>query len=138
MVFFRDCPTMSMAEIEPKLHGNSSNKCRNSLFLGSSLHKTLSIDLRMHYSSAVDGERLKIDNEVDWLRERLRIVQEEKEKLTFSTEHRERVNALLRLVEDIVNQLREIQLLREPVWQASLPPSSSKFLVRSHMTRTLI
>ncbi|XP_058005862.1 uncharacterized protein LOC110663222 isoform X2 [Hevea brasiliensis] len=118
-IFFRDCPTISMAEIEPKLHGNSSNKCRNSLFLGSSLYKTLTIDLRMHSSSAVDGERLKIDNEVEWLRERLRIVQEEKEKLTFSTEHRERVNALLSLVEDIVNQLREIQLLREPVWQAS-------------------
>ncbi|KAG8641934.1 uncharacterized protein LOC110627427 isoform X1 [Manihot esculenta] len=76
-----------------------------------------SIDLQRHPLSVIDGERLKIDNEVEWLRERLRIVQEEKEKLNFCGEHRERENAQLRLVEDIVNQL-----LR----QASLPPSSSK------------
>ncbi|KAF2292598.1 hypothetical protein GH714_025897 [Hevea brasiliensis] len=90
--FLSDCQTMSMAEIEPKVHGNSSNMHGKLLFSG----------------------------------ERLRIVQEEKEKLTFSAELKERVNAQLRLVEDIVSQLREIHLLRKPVRQASLPPSSSK------------
>ncbi|KAK1588656.1 hypothetical protein Q3G72_025594 [Acer saccharum] len=35
-------------------------------------------------------------------------------------------NAQLKLVEEIVNQLREIQQLREPVQQSSLPPKASK------------
>lgn len=72
-------------------------------------------------SSTISSERLKLDSEVDWLRERLRKVQEEKEKLTFTAEHRERVNAQLKLMEEIMNQLREIQQVREPIEELSLP-----------------
>ncbi|XP_065873632.1 myosin-binding protein 3-like [Euphorbia lathyris] len=78
------------------------------------------------FSTAVDGERLKIDNEVEWLKERLRVVQEEKEKLAFSAEHSERVNAELKHVEDIVSQVREVHV-KNPLRLASLLASSSNF-----------
>ena len=79
--------------------------------------------------SAIDYERVRIDNEVEWLRERLKIVQEGREKLNFSMEHKERGKIQLQLLEDIASQLREIQQLTEPgkaVRQASLPPPSSQ------------
>ena len=91
--------------------------------------KALLSDKRRHSMSSVDNERLKIETEVERLRERLRIVQEGREKLNFSVEHQEREDIQLQLLEDIANQLREIRQLTEPgkaVRQASLPPPSSK------------
>lgn len=125
-----DYPNTSMTEIEPNVHGSSLDKSSMLPGPGDSQCKTLGIDLQRNSSSEADSERLKIDTEVEWLRERLRIVQEEKEKLPLSAEHRERVNAQLKLVDEIVNQLREIQL-KKPVRQASLPPSSSKVHYKS-------
>ncbi|KAK2649151.1 hypothetical protein Ddye_016640 [Dipteronia dyeriana] len=94
--------------------------------LSNSHSKNLPSDSARSSSPAANGERLKIDTEIEFLRERLRRVQEGKEKLIFPSEHRDNVNAQLKLVEEIVNQLREIQQLREPVRQASLPPKASK------------
>ncbi|OAY32812.1 hypothetical protein MANES_13G047500v8 [Manihot esculenta] len=135
--FLSDGLTTSITEFEPKVHGSSSNMHDESLFSSSSPYRTLSMDSRRRSPSVVDDERLKIDNEVEWFRERLRIVQDEKEKLTFTAEHRERVSAQLRLVEDIVNHLREIQLLREPARKVSLPPSSSKENVKKRHHRSV-
>ncbi|WCJ38071.1 hypothetical protein M5689_019149 [Euphorbia peplus] len=87
---------------------------------------TEKIDSQLHFSSAIEGERLKIDNEVEWLKERLRAVQEEKEKLAFSAEQNERVNAEVNLVEDIVSQVREVHV-KNPLRLASLLASSSNF-----------
>ena len=87
------------------------------------------IDLRRNSMSSIDNERLKIDNEVGMLHERLRIVQEGREKLKFSLGNKERENFQLQLLEDIASQLREIRRLTEPgkaIRQASLPPPSSK------------
>ncbi|KDP26383.1 hypothetical protein JCGZ_17541 [Jatropha curcas] len=134
--FLTDSPTISMEEIEPIVHESSFDMQGKLLMSGSSVCKTFNIDSRRHSPSPVDDERLKIDNEVEWLRERLRIVQEEKEMLTFSAEHREKVNVQLKLVEDILKQLQEIQQLREPKRQASLPSSSSKVNLKKRHNRS--
>ncbi|TXG63985.1 hypothetical protein EZV62_010979 [Acer yangbiense] len=71
--------------------------------LSNSQSKNLPSDSTRISSPAADFERLKIDTEIEFLRERLRRVQEGKEKLIFPTEHRDSVNAQLKLVEEIVN-----------------------------------
>ncbi|KAL5542591.1 hypothetical protein UlMin_010301 [Ulmus minor] len=107
--------------------------------LGRSQEKARLTDLRRNSMSSVDYERLKIDNEVEWLRERLRVVQKGREKLNFSVGHREREKIQLQLLEDIASQLREIRQLTEPgkaERQASLPPSSSKVMSKKRRWRS--
>ncbi|KAJ0702962.1 putative GTD-binding domain-containing protein [Helianthus annuus] len=90
--------------------------------------------LRRNSTSALDHERTKLDSEVEWLRERLRVVQEGREKLNFSVDNadnvdnREKESVQLQLLEDIARQLQEIRMLTEPRTsrQASLPLPSSK------------
>lgn len=121
-----DCSSTSIA------HRNQNN--RTDIFemkngvpeLGHLHHKNSHPDSAWSSSSIASGERLKIETEVELFRERLRRVQEGKENLSFSAEQRESINSHLKLVEDMLNQLREIQELRDPVRQASLPPPSSK------------
>lgn len=74
-------------------------------------------------------ERLKLDIEVEWLREMLRIVQEEKEKLRISGKNREGETNQLELLDDIQHQLQEIQRLRGPMRHTSLPSALSKVKV---------
>lgn len=79
--------------------------------------------------SSFDDERIKIDNEVGWLRERLKFVQKGRQRLNFSTMSLEGGKAQLQLLEDIAIQLKKIRRLRDPgkaERQASLPPLSSK------------
>uniref|UniRef100_A0A2N9G5K0 GTD-binding domain-containing protein n=1 Tax=Fagus sylvatica TaxID=28930 RepID=A0A2N9G5K0_FAGSY len=86
------------------------------------------IDLRRNSMSSIDYERLKIDNEVEWLQQRLRIVQDGREKLNLSLGHKEREKIQLKLLEDIARQLQEIRQLTEPkqaIRQASLSPPFS-------------
>ncbi|XVF81183.1 hypothetical protein PTKIN_Ptkin15bG0136500 [Pterospermum kingtungense] len=87
-------------------------------------HKTLLYDSG-NSSSAVSYERLEIDAEIEHLREKLKIVRGGKEKLAFPADQRERVDLQLKLIEELVNQLRQFQLTKEPVRQSSLPPLSS-------------
>ncbi|XP_048140899.1 uncharacterized protein LOC115743391 isoform X2 [Rhodamnia argentea] len=87
--------------------------------------------LRRNSMSAVDYERMKIDHEVGWLRERLKIIQEGREKLTISAGNRGRGKNELQLLENIVSQLREIREMTgygKAERRASLPPASSKDL----------
>lgn len=92
--------------------------------------KAWSSDLiRRNSMSMVENEREKLDSEVGWLREKLRTVQEGRQKLNISMGHLEREKIQLLLLEDIASQLQEIRELTEPrqVFRpASLPPSSSK------------
>ncbi|KAL4367374.1 hypothetical protein GQ457_05G003770 [Hibiscus cannabinus] len=97
-------------------------------------HKT-SIHNSVRTSSGVSNEMLAIGAEIEGLRERLRIVREEKVKLTFSSDQRKRVDTHLKLIEELVNQLREFQQLKEPVRQASLPPLSSSSKAGSNRRR---
>ncbi|GMI89986.1 hypothetical protein HRI_002667900 [Hibiscus trionum] len=86
---------------------------------------------RRNSMSAFDYERQNIDNEVGWLRERLKIVQQGREKLNFPAGHKEREHSQLQILENIASQLREIRQLTEPrkfLRRASLPPQSSKVM----------
>ncbi|XP_076918284.1 uncharacterized protein LOC143578675 [Bidens hawaiensis] len=84
--------------------------------------------LRRYSTSALDNKRTRLDTEVEWLRERLRIVQEGRVKLNFCVDNGEKESLRLHLLEDIACQLQEIRLMTEPrtARQASLPLPSSK------------
>ncbi|GMI64296.1 hypothetical protein like AT4G13630 [Hibiscus trionum] len=114
--------------IEPGRKRNSSDRSEGLPPLGPSQPKSFHRKSR----SAFDYERSKIDNEVGWLRERLKIVQLGREKLNFlPAGHREKEQVESQILEDIVSQLREIRQLTEPgkaLQQASLPPLSSKVI----------
>ncbi|KAF5201445.1 Myosin-binding protein [Thalictrum thalictroides] len=102
--------------------------------------KTLLSDMRRNSVSSVDYERMKLESEVGFLTERLKIVQEGREKLSFSVEHREREKMHLQLLEDIARQLRDIRQITEPgrsIRQASLPPSSSKASSKKRRCRSI-
>ncbi|OVA06265.1 Zein-binding domain [Macleaya cordata] len=124
-----DCPSTSSVETQLDIHRSYSDITNVLPPMDKSLGKALLFDLQKNSISAVDNERMKLETEVERLRERLRVVQEGREKLSFSVEHREREQIQLQLLEDIASQLREIRQLTEPgkaVRQASLPPPSSK------------
>ncbi|KAF5765490.1 putative GTD-binding domain-containing protein [Helianthus annuus] len=84
--------------------------------------------LRRYSTSALDNERTRLDSEVEWLRERLRNVEQGRVKLNFSVDNREKESLQMQLLEDIAGQLHEIRMLTEPrtACQASLPLPSSK------------
>ncbi|KAL9232770.1 hypothetical protein vseg_007840 [Gypsophila vaccaria] len=97
-------------------------------------------ELRRNSLPTSDHERIKIDTEVEWLRARLKAVQEEKEKLTTSLDRQERGKAELQLLEDIANQIREIRHLTEPdkaARQGSLPPLASKVSSKKRRSRSV-
>ncbi|GAB2210006.1 hypothetical protein Droror1_Dr00015256 [Drosera rotundifolia] len=97
-------------------------------------------ELQRHSISAVDLERLRLSKEVDWLQEKLRTVQEERGKLSISSEYRESNNTELQLLEGILKQLQEIRQLREPrntLRQASLPSPSSKVVLKKKRSRSV-
>lgn len=122
-------PSLSTVETHYDMNRSISDITSGLPPTGFSREKVVLTDCRRNSMSAVDYEKLKIENEVEWLRERLRIVQKGREKLNFSVGHREREKLQLQLLEDIANQLREIRQLNEPgkaERQASLPPSYSK------------
>ncbi|MCD9639781.1 hypothetical protein HAX54_024502 [Datura stramonium] len=102
--------------------------------------KPLLCDLRRNSMSSVDNERLKIETEVGRLRERLKIVQEGREKLDLTAEHIEREKMQLKLLEDIARQLHEIRELTGPekaIRQASLPLPSSKGMSKKRRSRSV-
>ncbi|XP_058001247.1 myosin-binding protein 3 isoform X2 [Hevea brasiliensis] len=91
---------------------------------GSSRSRSLRYDMRRKSMSAFDVERFKIDNEIIWLREKLKFVQEGREKLHLTKGNKEREKIQLQTLEDIISQLREIRQLTEPgkaARRASLP-----------------
>ncbi|KAG6432095.1 hypothetical protein SASPL_103668 [Salvia splendens] len=80
--------------------------------------------LRRCLMGSLDIEMLKVDSEIVQLQERLKRVQEGKEKLSFSLENRETKNLQLKMLEDIALQIQDIRLLTEPrksARHASLP-----------------
>ncbi|CAK7328455.1 unnamed protein product [Dovyalis caffra] len=128
----RTCDSPSMSRAEQDISKSCSDVTNVLPPLGSSKGKFLLSDLRRNSMSAVDHERFKIDSEVGWLRERLRIIQMEREQLNISMENREKEKTQLQLLEHIASQLREIRQSTEQgkaVCQASLPPLSYKVQV---------
>ncbi|KAF2288884.1 hypothetical protein GH714_022553 [Hevea brasiliensis] len=106
---------------------------------GSSRSRSLRSDMRRKSMSAFDAERFKIDNEISWLREKLKFVQEGREKLQFTKGNAEREKIQLQIVEDIISQLREIRQLTEPgkaARRASLPPLTSNVMSKKRRWRS--
>ncbi|XP_038893608.1 uncharacterized protein LOC120082482 isoform X2 [Benincasa hispida] len=121
-----DSPSFILLQSELEIMRTSSDATSRFPPMARSRSNSLRSELRRNSMSAVDYERSKIGNEVEWLRGRLKIVQEGREKLKFSVEHKEKENNQLQLLENITNHLREIQLI-DPgkiALQAPLPPSS--------------
>jgi hypothetical protein len=91
-------------------------------------------------TSALDTERVKIENEVGRLRERLRAVQEGRDKLNLSVGYKERENLQIEILEDILVQLQQIrQWNNEPekaVRQSSLPLPPSKITSQKKRCRS--
>ncbi|GMH20294.1 hypothetical protein Nepgr_022135 [Nepenthes gracilis] len=133
------CPAVTTCDMEL----NTNTNCSDIFDLSASVcglpRENLHAELRRNAMSAVDHERLKINIEVGRLWERLRTVQEGREKLNFSSEYPERDKTELQLLEDIANWLRETPKLTEPqntVRQASLPPPSSKATSKKRRCRS--
>ncbi|KAJ0034457.1 hypothetical protein Pint_25423 [Pistacia integerrima] len=129
-----DSTTINSSETATDIKRSKSDISSSRLLhMGSQQSKDVLSNLRRNSMSALDYERLKIDNEVGWLTERLRVVQEGREKLNFSIGRRDREKVQLQLLEDITSQLQEIRQLTEPgkaVRDASLPPLSAKVCVK--------
>ncbi|KAJ9182434.1 hypothetical protein P3X46_006430 [Hevea brasiliensis] len=135
-----DGPAMSSSQTEQDISGSWSDITSGLPPVGCSLRKPLVSVFRRNSMSAVDYERLKIDNEVGRLWERLRVVQEGRGKLNKSMEHREKEKIRLELLENIVSQLREVRRLKEPgktVRQVSLPPPSCKIMSKKRRWRSV-
>ncbi|KAK4406098.1 putative myosin-binding protein 5 [Sesamum angolense] len=97
-------------------------------------------ELRRSSMSAMDGEMLKIDSEIGRLRDRLKRVQEGREKLGLSVDKQEKESTQLKLLEDIARQVREIRQLTEPrkaARQASLPIPNSKASSKKRRSRSV-
>ncbi|KAH0994186.1 hypothetical protein GBA52_005669 [Prunus armeniaca] len=136
----RNIPTTTGLKTQRKIQRGSSDTASVLLTMSCLRGRSLPSDMRRNSMSAIDYERFKIDNEVEQLRERLRIVQEGREKLNFSVGHRERDRIQLQLLEDIASQLREIRQLTEPgkaESQAGLLPPLSKVMSKKRRWRTL-
>ncbi|MFQ6628154.1 hypothetical protein Gotur_008290, partial [Gossypium turneri] len=122
-----DNQTVGGVEIEPGRKGNSSERSEGL----PPIHPSRPKYLHRKSKSAFDYERLKIDNEVGWLRERLKIVQLGREKLNFPAGHKGREQVELQIMEDIATQLRDRRQLTESgkaLPQAPLLPPSSKVM----------
>ncbi|KAE8695562.1 Ankyrin repeat-containing protein, putative isoform 1 [Hibiscus syriacus] len=127
------CNNRTIGGLETEAYRRSSSLDRPERLppCGPSRVKSLPPTSRRSSMSSFDYERLIIDNEVGWLRERLKIVQQGREKLNFPAGHKEREHFQLQILENIANQLREIRQLNEPrkfSRRASLPPQSSKVM----------
>lgn len=135
----RTCGSPRISWAEQDVRKSCSDMTNGLPPLGSSKGKFLTSDLRRNSMSAVDYERYKIDSEVGWLRERLRIIQAGREQLNISMENREKKKVQLQLLENTVSHLREIQQSTEhgkAAPQASLPPLSYKVMSKKRQWRS--
>lgn len=137
----KDTPSTSRSGAQMEVKRSSIDLSNQLPPLGPKARSVLPCDVRRHSMSTIDIERLKLDYEVERLRERLKTVQEGREKLNLSSvENREGEKFQLKLLEDIANQLREIRQLTDPgkaVRQASLPPPSSKVTTKKKRCRSV-
>ncbi|KAK6914282.1 GTD-binding domain [Dillenia turbinata] len=133
-------PTTIITESEPEMNRSSSDMTNGFPPMGRSCLSTFLSGMRRNSMSAAGLERSKLDSEVEWLQERLKVVQEGREKLNFSMEHKEGEMVQLQILEDIARQLREIRHLTDPrkaIRQASLPPRYSKIASKKRRWRSV-
>lgn len=84
--------------------------------------KSMPFDTESDSPYLVHNEKLRIDNEIEVLGERLRTVKHEKEKLTLFADKGENEKGQLKLLDEIAARLQQIKQLRKPARDASLPP----------------
>ncbi|XP_022980237.1 uncharacterized protein LOC111479667 isoform X2 [Cucurbita maxima] len=116
-----DSSSFSLLQNELDITRSSSDATGRFPPMARSRSNSLRSELRRNSMSAVDYERSKIGNEVEWLRGRLKIVQEEREKHKLSVESKEKENNQLQLLENITKVLSDPG---KAALQAPLPPSS--------------
>lgn len=119
-----DTTTISSSEAAADIKRSKSDISTRLPCMGSQQSKAVLSNLRRYSMSALDYERFKIDNEVGWLTERLRVVQEGREKLNFSIGHRDKEKVQSQLLEDITTEPGKA------VRDACLPPLSHKVRVK--------
>ncbi|CAL5210641.1 unnamed protein product [Lathyrus oleraceus] len=88
--------------------------------------KSMPFDTESDSPYLVHNEKLRIDNEIEVLGERLRTVKHEKEKLTLFTDKGENEKGQLKLLDEIASRLQQIKQLRKPARDASLPPKPAR------------
>ncbi|KAK8599698.1 hypothetical protein V6N13_060478 [Hibiscus sabdariffa] len=139
-----DYPTGDGSETEIGRKRNSSDRSCGLPPIAPSTVKSLPPICRGNSMSAFDYEKFKIDSEVGLLIERLRTIQQGREKLNVPTGPKEREQSHKQIMENIASQLREMRQLSVPgkaLLQAALPPPSSKVLYyslhRQNLRRTL-
>ncbi|XP_039055429.1 uncharacterized protein LOC120198114 [Hibiscus syriacus] len=133
-----DYPTSGGSETEPLRKRNSSDRSSGLPPIAPSRVKSLPPISRRNSMSAFDYEMSKIDNEVGLLRERLRIMQQGREKLNIPAGPKEREQSQMQMMENLASQLREIRQLsvpRKALRQASLPSPSSKVMSKKKHQR---
>ncbi|XP_073151971.1 uncharacterized protein [Henckelia pumila] len=108
-----DCPSTSVPHAEVNVKRSNSDVYHRLPPVVPKVTSKLS-DLRRSSMSVVDGGMLNIDNEVGQLLERLRIVKEGREKLSFNLENRGRENFQLKRLEDTASQVQQFRHLTEP------------------------
>lgn len=117
-----------IAEAVPNTRNSSSDMSLGFPPNGSSRCKVVLSSLQHNSMLSID-ERLKLETEVGWLRDRLKVVQEGREKLKLTKDHSERENVQLQILEEISTQLEEICSLTQlgkVGCQAAMSPSSSQ------------
>ncbi|KAJ8755503.1 hypothetical protein K2173_019301 [Erythroxylum novogranatense] len=135
-----DSPITSKGGVKQEMSRSCSDIITDLPPIHSLQSKRMLSDLRRNSMSAVDYERFKIDNEVGWLRERLRIVQSGREKLNISMGYMQKEKDLLKLLENVVSQLQEIRRVKEDGKcgrQASLPHPPSKVISNKKQWRSV-
>lgn len=99
--------------------------------------KSLPFDSENDSSCLDHSERVRIDNEIEVLGERLKTVKHEKEKLTMFSEKGENEKGQLKLLDEIANRLQKIKQLRNPARGASLPPPWTKVKERKRRCQSV-
>lgn len=99
--------------------------------------KSLPFDSESDSSCLIHDERVRIDNEIEVLGERLKMVKHEKEKMTMFSEKGENEKGQLKLLDEIANRLQKIKQLRNPARGASLPPPWTKVRERKRRCQSV-
>ncbi|GMI96116.1 hypothetical protein like AT4G13630 [Hibiscus trionum] len=118
-------PTSYGSETEIGRKRNSSDRSGGLPPIAPSSVKSLPSISRGNSMPAFDYEKFKIDNEVELLRERLRIIQQGREQLNIPAGPKE----------SQLRQKRQLSVPGKALTQASLPPPSSKVMSKKRHQR---
>ncbi|KAJ3675666.1 hypothetical protein LUZ60_004708 [Juncus effusus] len=113
MSIITDIPLIEESKSKGKMSRGKEVEIEKSTRSGKKSVKEDQRDLRLRPSVSI--EKFKLENEVEILRKRLKLIRKEREKLGFGVEEREKEKELyeLKLLEEISRQLKEIKKCAE-------------------------